>query len=151
MRIIFEDQVFKRILLSSETGQLEGLKGCVAVMNCKQQDSNLTLQQAADKEVATFLQLLQEAPAEYKTEAMQQKLGSGMTSKQLIFKLDEMYHDHIIHKWRDGVILKIVQAKRHSKQSLHDLGPAPDTSQSTHVLSALYDKVCFEFSFVQAM
>ena len=80
--------MFNRILCTSETGQLKGLKGCVAVMNQEQQDSSLIWQKAADKEMVTFLQLLQDAPAKYKTKTMQRQLASGMTSQQLIFKLD---------------------------------------------------------------
>ena len=67
-----EDYIFRRILLKSGTtpAHLEGLKGCVAVVNRKHQDIALTLEEAADKELQVFAQMLHEAEGEYKASAM---------------------------------------------------------------------------------
>jgi len=67
-----EDYIFKRILLKSGTtpAHLEGLKGCVAVVNRKHQDSALTLEQAADQELRAVAQMLQDAEGEYKAPAI---------------------------------------------------------------------------------
>ena len=143
-----EDQIFKRILLTSETSQLEGLKGCVAIVNRRQQDSTLTLQQAADKEAAVFRTVLSEALAEYQSADMQRQLARRLTSKQLIVMLDKMYHDHIVHKWKAGVLAKIKKAKQEAVIGQHALGVPPEKLTSADVLQMLYQKVKLNIGFM---
>ena len=120
-----EDYIFKRILLEpgSTPALLEGLKGCVAVVNRKHQDSALTLEQAADKELQVFAQMLHEAEGDYKAAAMQRRLGKRMTSKQLVVMLNKMYHAHITSKWVDETLTLIADEASKVKGSLQELGP----------------------------
>lgn len=139
----FEDHVFKRLLLKSETSpvQLEGLEGCVAVVNRKHQDQTLTLEQAADRELTVFAKMLHEAHGKYKTPAMQRQLGAAMTSKQLMVMLNNMYHAHITGKWVDATLATITGERSKVEKSLEQLGEAPETLSKADVLTALYSKV----------
>ena len=139
----FEDHVFKRLLLKSETSpvQLEGLKGCVAVVNRRHQDSDLTLEQAAEKELTVFAKMLNEAQGEFKTPAMQRQLGAAMTSKQLMVMLNKMYHAHITGEWVNATLATISAEQSKVRKSLEQLGEAPETLSKADVLIALYSKV----------
>lgn len=139
----FEDHMFKRLLLKSETSpvQLEGLKGCVAVVNCKHQDSNLTWEQAAEREFTVFAKMLSEAEGEFETPAMQRQLGAAMTSKQLMVMLNKMYHAHITSNWVDATLVTISGEQSKVKKNLEQLREAPDSLSSADVLKALYSKV----------
>ena len=138
-----EDHIFKRMLLTSETNatSIEGLKGCVAVINRKLQDSNLSLQQAAEKEFRAFAKMLHEATGEYKQAAMQRQLASGMTSKQLMVGLNKMYHAHITGKWVNETLAAISCEQSKVKNSLDSLGKAPELLTSAEVLQSLTSKV----------
>ena len=120
-----EDYIFRRILLKSGTtpAHLEGLKGCVAVVNRKHQDNALTLEEAADKELQVFAKMLHAAEGEYKAAAMQRQLGGSMTSKQLMVMLNKMYHAHIKGKWIDETLTLIAAEASKVKGSLQQLGP----------------------------
>ena len=138
-----DDQVLKRILLASETtsADLEGLQGCVAVVNRKHQDSHLTLQQAAEKEFQVFARMLHDAKEEYQTPAIQRQLASGMTSQQLMVRLNKMYHTHIRDEWVKQTLAAITFQQGKVAKSLHSLGDAPETLKELDVLTALSRKV----------
>lgn len=138
-----EDHIFKRILRCSETSpaQLKGLKGCVAVVNRTQKDSALTLEQAADKEFSFFAKMLHEAEGKYKEAAVQHQLSAGMTSKQLMVMLNEMYHAHITGKWVEATLATISREQGKIKKSLDDLGGAPETLRKDDVMASLSRKV----------
>ena len=138
-----EHNVFRRILLTFEddTKSLEGLKGCVAVVNRKHQDNGLTLQQAADKEINVFAKMLHEAEGQFKVSAMQQQLASAMTSKQLMVRLNKMYHAHITGKWVNETLATLSIEQGKVKKSLDGLGKAPELLIGAQVLASLYSKV----------
>ena len=138
-----KDHIFKRILLESETSpaQLQGLKGCVAVVNRTQKDNAATLQQAADKEFSFFAKMLHEAQGRYKEPAVQHQLSAGMTSKQLMVKLNEMYHTHITGKWVEATLATMSLEQSKVKESLDLLGGAPETLSWHDVMASLNSKV----------
>ena len=140
-----EDQIFKRILQKRETSQWElgGLQGCVAVMNRKQQDSHVSLEDAAVKERDLFAKMLAQAPEAYQTEAMQQELRNSMTSEQLMVALDKMYHKRIVSVWRDEVKAKIQLAQQQAIEDEQKLGSNPATLNHTDVMQELYAQVRF--------
>ena len=139
----FEEHIFKRILLESETSvaQLKGLKGCVAVVNRTQKDIAITLEQAADKETKCFANMLHEARGRYKEPAVQHQLSAGMTSKQLMVKLNEMYHTHITGKWVEATLATMSLEQSKFKKSLDLLGAAPETLSWHDVMASLISKV----------
>ena len=138
-----EDQIFKRILMQAETnsGQLKHLKACVAVANRRHQDTELTLAQAAQKEISVFAQLLHDAPARYQEAAVQQQLAARMTSKQLMAALNDMYHAHITTHWVREASDKINVAWSIVERDLSKLGPEPSTLDPQAVMSAVCAKV----------
>ena len=140
----FEDYIFKRILLKSETSpmHLKGLKGCVAVVNRTQKDNALTLEQAADKELNFFAKMLHEAHGEYQEPAMQRHLSAGMSSKQLMVMLNDMYHAHINDKWVKATLSRISYEESKVKASLNQLGEAPEKLSKEDVVTSLNSKVC---------
>lgn len=141
-----EDNIFKRILLKSDTSptQLEGLKACVAVVNRKHQDSSLTLEQAAVKEREIFAKMLHEAQGEYKDPAMQHQLAARMTTKQLMDMLNKMYHAHIKDKWVDATLKRMSHVQSEVLKTLESLGPAPETLSHADVLTPLFCKVSLQ-------
>ena len=141
-----EDNIFKRVLLKFDTSptKLEGLKGCVAVVNRKHQDSSLTLEQAADKELEVFAKMLHEAQGEYKDAAMQHQLAARLTSKQLMVMLDKMYHAHITSKWVDATLVTIAGKQSEVLKTLESLGPAPETMSHADVLTPLFCRVSLQ-------
>lgn len=111
--------------------------------SCRQpqaQDIALTLEEAADKELQVFAQMLHEAEGKYKAAAMQRQLGKSMTSKQLMVMLNKMYHAHITGKWVDETLTLVAGEASKVKGSLQKLGPAPDVL--AEVMTALSYQVC---------
>lgn len=84
-------QILDRILLKSETSpdKLPGLKGCVAVMNHKPQDSSLSLEQAAAKEKDLFSKMLAQVPDFYQEASVMKQLQSGISCQQLMVMMDK--------------------------------------------------------------
>ena len=148
-----EDHIFKRILLESETSlaQRKGLKGCVAVVNRSQKDNAATLEQAAEKEFTLFAKMLHEAQGKYKEPAVQHQLSAGMTSKQLMVKLNDMYHSHITSKWVKATLATIIVEQSKVKKSLDNLGGPPETLSGYGVMESLNSRVSANYFVLFAL
>ena len=142
-----KDQILNRILLKSETrpDKLPGLKGCVAVMNRKPQDSALSLEQAAVREKELFTKMLDQVPESYREASVMMQLHSSVTSQQLMVMMDKMYHDHIVSAWKNHLLTEIVFAQMHVKREEDSLGPDPAFLKSADVMDQLYSKVSCTF------
>ena len=137
------DQILERILLQSETSphRLPGLRGCVAVMNRKQQDGCLSLEEAALREKNLFSKILDHLPERFRAADVRQQLQNSMTSKQLMVALDGLYHSHIVSDWRDNLLEELMAEQQKAVKDEEALGPDPTTVNAATVMDKLYDEV----------
>ena len=113
----------------------------MAVVNRTQKDSALRLEQAADKECRFFANMLHQAQGKYREPAVQRCLCAGMTSKQLMVMLNELYHAHITGKWVHATLATIALEQSKVKKSLDNLGGAPEALSRHDVMASLYSNV----------
>lgn len=98
------ERIFDRVLGSSSDNQhLVGLAGCVAVANRNHLDHVSLVE--ADVEERCYFQAMLDDPAEaYAPVEVQQKLRDNMTIKKLIVKLDSLFHNFIVMRWKPAAL-----------------------------------------------
>ena len=93
------ERIFERVLGSSSDNQyLSGLAGCVAVANRNHTD-HLSLVEADVEERCCFKAMLDDPAEAYAPAEIQQKLKDNMTIRQLILKVDRLFHNFIVKRW----------------------------------------------------
>lgn len=98
------ERIFERVLgTSSDHQHLVGLAGCVAVANRNHTD-HLSLVEADVEERCCFQAMLDDPAEAYAPAEVQQKLRDNMTIKKLILKLDSLFHDFIVQRWKPAAL-----------------------------------------------
>ena len=98
------ERIFDRILgTSPEIQHLDGLAGCVAVANRNHRD-HVNLVEADVAERCHFKTTLEDPAELYASDDVQRVLRDNMTIKQLILKLDSLFHDFIVAHWKPSAV-----------------------------------------------
>lgn len=133
--------IFDRILCrSAEMQELEGLAGCVSLINRKHTDQ-LSLLEAEAAEAAAFSKLFDGAADAYTAKEIQAQLRENSTSSRLIAKLDALFHTHILDKWKPAALKSIQRAIRRAEKDDAHLGVAPERLTLADVVTVLSGKV----------
>lgn len=118
------ERIFDRVLgTSSEHQHLVGLAGCVAVANRNHTD-HLSLVEADVEERCCFQAMLDDPAEAYAPAEVQQKLRDNMTIKKLILKLDSLFHNFIVQRWKPAALTFLAPLKEHAQVRLTPT-PAP--------------------------
>ena len=131
------ERIFDRVLgTSSEHQHLVGLAGCVAVANRNHTD-HLSLVEADVEERCCFQAMLDDPAEAYAPMEVQQKLRDNMTIKKLILKLDSLFHNFIVQRWKPAALTFLAPLKEHAQVRLmpsptipHHPPPHPTVSLS---------------------
>ena len=116
------ENIFDRILgQSAESVHLEGLAGCVAVTNRDCTD-RISLAQADSVERHVFEAMLKDPADAFAPEEVQKVLQQNMGSRQLILKLDAMFHSYIVQHWKPAALANLHLVIDKTKRSIADLG-----------------------------
>ena len=111
------ERIFERILGSSPDNQhLVGLTGCVAVANRKHRD-HVSLIEADVEERRHFQAILGDPAPAYAADEVQQRLKDNMTVKKLIVKLDSLFHDFIVLRWKPAALSCLAPLEQQSQVS----------------------------------
>ena len=115
------ENIFDRVLRqSAENEHLDGLAGCVAVASRDCTD-RISLREADSVERRVFEAMLADPAEAFAPKEVQQQLQQGMGSKQLIVRLDDLFHDYIVQHWKPAALQHlqtVMAATRHSISSL---------------------------------
>lgn len=113
------ERIFDRVLgTSSEHQHLIGLAGCVAVANRNHTD-HLSLVEADVEERCCFQAMLDDPAEAYAPVEVQQKLRDSMTIKKLILKLDSLFHNFIVQRWKPAALTFLKPLKEHAQVRLY--------------------------------
>lgn len=138
------ERIFERILGSSPDNQhLVGLAGCVAVANRKHRD-HVSLIEADVEERRHFQAILGDPAPAYAADEVQQRLRDNMTVKKLIVKLDSLFHDFIVLRWKPAALSCLDPLEQQSQDEIQKLGPAVDALSKDGVMEAIADQVDYE-------
>ena len=96
---------------------------------------------AAEQESHRFDTILADASGTYATAEAQQALRAGTKTEQLLKAMGNMYHDYMVHSWRDEMLAKIHMLLDQADMELGQLGPAPDSIKTQTILKELHDQV----------
>lgn len=130
------EHIFERVLgRSQETKDLEGLAGCVAVVNRLHHDK-ISLLEAEEAEATVFNALFEEPADAYAPMHVQQQLRANTTTAQLIVKLNKLFSDHIVDSWMPSVSLSMQEAMSVVQDELIQLGPDPKGLDVSQVIKA---------------
>lgn len=147
------ENIFDRLLRqSAEMQHLGGLAGCVAVASRDCTDS-ISLVEADALEQQLFQKMLLDPADAFAPEQVQQQLKQCMGSKQLIFRLDQMFHDYIVQHWKPVALQTLQDVIDETYFQIHQLGPPANVLSTRAILKALQDEVgamqfdliCFEY------
>ena len=136
-----EEALFDRVLKTAAKCQhFDQLKGVVAVINRKHTDQ-ISLEDAADQEDERFDAILAGAAGHYATAEVQEALRAGIKTQQLLKAMGELYHDYMVHSWRDQMLAKIHVMLDEANAELRNIGPAPNSITAQAILDLLHDEV----------
>lgn len=136
-----EKSIFKRVLgTASEMKHLPRLAGCVAITNRYNRDGQ-SLQQADQKEADMFGKMLREPAAGYESPEVQARLKSQLGVAQLINKLDDLFGNFIVHRWKPVMLQQLESLKIQAERELGTLGPPVEALSAETVLQAIIEKV----------
>lgn len=138
------ERIFDRVLGSSSDNQhLVGLAGCVAVANRNHLDHVSLVE--ADVEERCYFQAMLDDPAEaYAPVEVQQKLRDNMTIKKLIVKLDSLFHNFIVMRWKPAALTFLSPLQEQAQDEIQKLGPSVDAMSNDGVMEAVLGQVDFE-------
>ena len=139
--INFEDNVFKRILgTSEELKAMPRFRGCVAVVNRTEVDGSLTLAQAATAEQQFFQEkVFAKLPSCF--EAQRKLLESCCGLPQLVQMMDAAFHDFICQSWKPAALQGLGPQINKVQADLHALGAPLSTLTTKEVLLEVYQQV----------
>lgn len=136
-----EEALFDRVLkTAAECQHFDQLKEVVAVINRKHTDQ-ISLVDAADQEDERFDAILAGATGHYATAEVQEALRAGTKTRQLLKAMGDLYHDYMVHSWRDQMLAKIHLMLNEANIQLRDIGPAPNSITAQTILDLLHDEV----------
>ncbi|KAL0017864.1 hypothetical protein WJX77_006117 [Trebouxia sp. C0004] len=116
------ENIFDRLLRhSAEMQHLEGLAGCVAVASRDYTDS-ISLVEADALEQQLFQKMLLDPADAFAPQQVQEQLRQCMGSQQLIFRLDQMFHDYIVQHWKPVALQTLQDVIDKTYIHIHQLG-----------------------------
>ncbi|KAL3134562.1 hypothetical protein ABBQ38_006403 [Trebouxia sp. C0009 RCD-2024] len=138
------ENIFDRLLRhSAEMQHLEGLAGCVAVASRDCTDS-ISLVEADALEQQLLQKMLLDPADAFAPEQVQEQLRQCMGSQQLIFRLDQMFHDYIVQHWKPVALQTLQDVIDNTYFHIHQLGLPVSVLSTRAVLKALQDEVDFD-------
>ncbi|DBA98744.1 TPA: hypothetical protein ACH3X1_014517 [Trebouxia sp. C0004] len=134
------ENIFDRLLRhSAEMQHLEGLAGCVAVASRDYTDS-ISLVEADALEQQLFQKMLLDPADAFAPQQVQEQLRQCMGSQQLIFRLDQMFHDYIVQHWKPVALQTLQDVIDKTYIHIHQLGLPVSVLSTRAVLKALQDE-----------
>ena len=135
------ENIFDRVLRqSAENEHLEGLAGYVAVASRDCTD-RVSLREADSVERQVFEAMLADPAEAFAPAEVQKHLRQNMGSKQLIMKLDEMFHNHIVQQWKPAALRQLQDVSDETEASIADLGMPAETLTKQDVMRYIQQQV----------
>lgn len=121
---------------------LEGLAGCVAVAS-RDCTNSISLVKADALEQQLFQKMLLDPADAFAPKQVQEQLRQCMGSQQLIFRLDQMFHDYIVQHGKPVALQTLQGVIDKTYFPIHQLGLPVRVLSTRAVLKALQDEVDF--------
>ncbi|KAL3153068.1 hypothetical protein ABBQ38_012088 [Trebouxia sp. C0009 RCD-2024] len=138
------ERIFDRVLgTSSEHQHLAGLAGCVAVANRNHTD-HLSLVDADVEEQCCFKAMLVDPAPLYAPAELQRQLRDNMTIKRLILKLDSLFHNFIVARWKPAALAFLAPLKDQAQDEIQRLGPSVEALSKDGVMDTILTKVDYD-------